>query len=368
MTDLRLALVGPMPPPEGGMANQCRQLALLLGAQYVAVEVIRSNAPYRPAWLGKLRLVRSQARLLPYLWALWRGIGKADIVHVFANSGWAWHLCAAPAIAISRLRRRPVIVNYRGGGAQEFLERAPFWVTRTLRSVDSLVVPSGFLHSVFATFGIESRIIPNIIDLQRFHPATGERNARAPHVIVTRNLEAIYDVGTAIRALERLRKQVPDAHLTIAGTGPELGELQRLVASLGLDRAVRFAGRIDNAAIAELYRAADAVLNPSLVDNMPVSVLEAFASGVPVVSTNVGGVPFIAQDGRNALLVPPKDPEACAAALCRVLTDSSLADRLVRAALEDAVSYSWDRVSVLWLAEYRRAATTVRPGHRTTPA
>jgi len=173
--------------------------------------------------------------------------------------------------------------------------------------------------------------------------------------VVTRNLEPIYDVETAIRALSLLRKRVPNVRMTIAGAGPELDKLQRAAASLDLEDAVRFAGRMDNAAIADLYRSADAMLNPSLVDNMPISVLEAFASGVPVVSTNVGGVPFIAQDGRNALLVPPSDPQACAAALERVLTDAVLAERLARAALEDAETYAWVRVKQLWLTEYQRA-------------
>jgi len=172
---------------------------------------------------------------------------------------------------------------------------------------------------------------------------------------VTRNLEPIYDVETAIRALSLLRKRVPNARMTIAGAGPELEKLQRVTASLELEGAVRLAGRMDNAAIADLYRSAGAMLNPSLVDNMPISVLEAFASGLPVVSTNVGGVPFIAQDGRNALLVPPSDPQACAAALERVLTDAALAERLARVALEDAETYAWVRVKELWLTEYRRA-------------
>ena len=336
------------------MANQCRQLATLLSAASLTVEIVRTNAPYRPSWIGRIKLLRAPARLVPYLLTLWRSVGRADVVHLFANSGWAWHLFAAPAIAVSRLRRRPIIVNYRGGGAAEFMEHAPSWVARTLKSVDSLVVPSGFLRSVFERYGIAARIIPNIIDLQRFHPATEKRGSRAPHIVVTRNLEAIYDVGTAIRALSLLRRQLPDARLTIAGSGPELASLQQLVASLHLGEAVRFAGRMDNAAIAELYRSADAMLNPSRVDNMPISVLEAFASAVPVVSTNVGGVPFIAQDGRNALLVPPASPEDCAAALLRVLTDAALASKLTRAALEDAASCSWDRVRGLWLSEYRR--------------
>ena len=336
------------------MANQCRQLAALLTSESITVQVIRTNAPYRPAWIGKVKLLRAPARLLPYVLALWSGIGRVDVVHLFANSGWAWHLFAAPAILISRIRRRPIIVNYRGGGAAEFMEHAPGWVARTLKSVDSLVVPSGFLHSVFGRFGISARIIPNIIDLQRFHPASEPRGARAPHIVVTRNLEGVYDVATAIRALSLLREHLPAARLTIAGTGPELPSLQQLVAALNLGEAVRFAGRMDNAAVADLYRSADAMLNPSLVDNMPISVLEAFASAIPVVSTNVGGVPFIAQDGRNALLVPPGSPQECARALSQVLTDSALAARLTRAALEDAAACSWARVSGMWLSEYRR--------------
>ena len=171
---------------------------------------------------------------------------------------------------------------------------------------------------------------------------------------------AVYDVETAIRALDLLRRQLPDARLTIAGAGPELDKLQRAVASLRLGDAVHFAGRMVNAAVAELYRSADAMLNPSLVDNMPISVLEAFASGVPVVSTNVGGVPFIAEHERNALLVPPSDPAACAAALGRVLQDAALADRLRRAALDDAAAYSCTRVRELWLAEYRRVQSQER--------
>jgi glycosyltransferase involved in cell wall biosynthesis len=343
-----------MPPPEGGMANQCRQLATLLESESVAVEVIRTNAPYRPVWIGGIRFLRAPARLVPYLLALWVGIGRADTVHLFANSGWAWHLFAAPAILVSRIRGRPIIVNYRGGGAAEFVERAPRRVLRALEAANSVVVPSGYLRDVFERFGVAARIIPNIIDLQRFHPGTRTRSAHAPHIVVTRNLEAIYDVETAVRALSLLRRRVPEARMTIAGTGPEREKLQRLVASLHLGEAVRFAGRMDNADVADLYRSADAMLNPSLVDNMPISVLEAFASGVPVVSTNVGGVPFIAQDERNALLVPPSDPPGCAAALERVLTDVALAHRLSREALEDATGYSWLRVRELWLAEYQR--------------
>jgi glycosyltransferase involved in cell wall biosynthesis len=361
---IRIALVGPLPPPEGGMANQCRQLAALLSKDAV-VEVVRTNAPYRPAWLGRIQVVRAFARLAPYLVHLWRAIGRADVVHVLANSGWNWHLVSAPAVVMSRWRRKPIIVNYRGGGAAEFMARAPKLVARTMARADALVVPSGFLQEVFDRHGLASRIVPNIIDLQRFHPAPAAPADRA-HIVVTRNLEAIYDNATAIRALALLRSRIPHARLTLAGVGPERERLQALAESLGLTAAVVFAGRLANDAIAALYREADCMLNPSLVDNMPISVLEAFASGLPVVSTNVGGVPFIARDEGNALLVPPQNPAACAAALERVLSDKALAAKLTRAGLTDVGAYAWENVRSLWLAEYERAVAQASRHHEPT--
>src|SRR5262249_34186992 len=112
---LRVMVVGPLPPPAGGMANQTRQLARLLAADDVAVSLVQTNAPYRPNWVAGLRGVRAGFRLVPYMGRLLRSCGRADVVHVMANSGRAWYLFAAPAIHLAALRGAPVVVNYRGG-------------------------------------------------------------------------------------------------------------------------------------------------------------------------------------------------------------------------------------------------------------
>jgi hypothetical protein len=96
------------------MANQCKQLLGLLEGEGAQVELVRTNAPYSPAFVGRVPVLRAFARLVPYLFALWRASGRSDVMHVLANSGWSWHLFSAPAIWIARLRGTPVIVNYRG--------------------------------------------------------------------------------------------------------------------------------------------------------------------------------------------------------------------------------------------------------------
>lgn len=353
---LRLGLVGPLPPPSGGMANQTRQLAQLLEQEGVLVDVVRFNAPYRPGWVASLRGIRALFRLCPYLVQLWVTAGRVDVFHVMANSGWAWHLCAAPAVWIAKLRGIPVVVNYRGGNAEEFFSRSFRFVEPTLRAADEVVVPSGFLEHVFGRFGIRVKVIPNIIDIGRFvrrQPLDATSDA-GPHVIVTRNLEAIYDVATAIRAVALLRDGYPRIRMTIAGEGPEREALEDLVHNLSLDGHVRFTGRLDNLGIESLYQKADVFVNPSLVDNMPISILEALASEVPVVSTRVGGVPFMVQDGKHAWLVPPADPEAMANAVREVLQDPSRARELIRAGRECAEQYAWSNVRPQWLGIYDR--------------
>lgn len=353
-----LCIVGPLPPPAGGMANQCEQLVRLLRKEGVAVELVRNNAPYKPEWAGRVPVLRAVFRLVPYLAALWSASGRVEVMHVLANSGWAWHLFAAPAVWIGRIRGVKVVVNYRGGNAASFFASAPRHVVATLRMASERVTPSGFLQRVFRHHGLDAVIVPNIIDLSRFCPAPPREFGDAPHLIVTRNLEPIYDIPTAIRAFARVRRAMPGAQLTVAGTGPELARLQALVSELGISAAVRFAGRIDNADIPRLYASADCMLNPSTVDNMPISILEAFASGVPVISTDAGGIPDMVEDGLSAQLVPVGDEARMAREALRVLGDRNLAGSMRTAGIEAATRYAWPAVRDQWLNLYRRLAAT----------
>lgn len=355
---LRVALVGPLPPPSGGMANQTKQLAKLLDGEGVEVEVVQVNPPYRPAWIERLRGVRAVFRLLPYLMRLWQSAGRADLIHVMANSGWAWHLFAAPAIWLGHWRGKAVVVNYRGGEAESFFQSQFRWVKPSLARASLVVVPSGFLREVFARRAVATVIVPNIIDLSRFSPAADRQ--RGCHMIVTRNLEDIYDIPTALQAFAVIRRGCPEATLTVAGSGPRRAELEALCARLGIADAVRFTGRLDNEHIAELYRSADLLLNPSLADNMPISLLEAMASGVPIVSTDVGGIPYLVETEKEALLVPPRQPEAMAKAALRILDDAGVAGRLRAAGLEVVRRYAWVEVREQLFEMYSKALT-IRP-------
>ena len=353
---LRLLLVGPLPPPSGGMANQTRQLKRLLEGEGVQVSLVQTNAPYQPAWVESLKGIRAGFRLLPYLYRLWRQAAAADVVHVMANSGLAWYLFAAPAIGIAKRRGKPVVVNYRGGLAREFLAKSSTRVKSSLRGT-RLVVPSEFLHEVFGSHGVEAQIIPNVVDTGTFKPAGGipQHDAQSPHVVIARNLETIYGIDLGLRAIALLRRDFPRLHASIAGSGPERASLEALARELGLADCVRFTGRLDVAGMVALYQSADLMLNPVRADNTPNSVLEALACGVPVVSTSVGGVPYLVAHRQTAMLAPAESADGLANAMTEVLRDPVLRRGLIDRGLARANACAWPVVRDQWLRAYRSA-------------
>ncbi|MCF6353713.1 MAG: glycosyltransferase family 4 protein [Candidatus Polarisedimenticolaceae bacterium] len=344
------------------MANQALQLSRLLESEGYTIHFVQVNAPYSPAWVGGIKGVRAVMRMFPYLWRLWVTAGKVDLFHIMANSGWSWHLFATPAVWIAALRDKPVIINYHGGEAGGFFQRSYRWVKPSLNKSRLIVVPSGFLQQMFTVYGHATRIIPNIIDLEKFYSIKKEKKSDQVHIIVTRNLEAIYDVATAIRAFALINKEYPDAKLSIAGEGPEKQALEILVEQLKIGKAVTFTGRLANEQMAELYRTADIMINPSLADNMPISILEALASEVAVVSTNVGGIPYLVEHEKTALLVEPGAHETMAEAICQLLGDDEKSQQMVKSGLEQVKEYSWQSVCERWMQAYHGVQNGLQKG------
>ena len=353
-SQLKVGLVGPLPPPSGGMANQMNQLKGLLEQEGVEVAVAQVNAPYKPMWVGKIKGIRALARMIPYLMILWKVTGKVDVLHVLANSGWSWHLFAAPAIRIARRRGTPVVINYRGGEAEVFFKKSFRQVKKTLKFASGVIVPSAYLQTVFDKWNWPTEVVPNIINLGRFSVSSKEKFIGPPRILVARNLEPIYDNSTAIRAFSLLLKDYPHAQLVVAGSGPERENLLQLVNSENLSNSVTFTGRVDNAQMAELFGQSTIMLNPSLADNMPNSVLESLASGVPVVSTNVGGIPYLVRHEETALLVEPGDYVGMAREMQRLIENKALRENLISNGAFLVRQFTWESVREKLFHTYER--------------
>jgi len=355
---IRVLLVGPSLRNLGGQAIQARRLLEAFGTLPDLTPSFLPIDPPLPGPLGllqRVRFVRTIVTELAYLASLVARIPRADVVHVFSASYFSFLLAPAPAILLARLFGKRVVLNYRSGEADDHLARWGWHVTPILRLAHAIVTPSGYLVEVFARHGLAAESVENFVDLDaipfrvRAHPA--------PRFLANRNFESLYNVACVVRAFAAIQQEVPAASLTLVGKGSQRADLQALAEALGL-REVTFTAAVPPEEMARLYGEAEVYLNAPNIDNMPNSVIEAFAAGLPVVSTAAGGIPFIVTDGVDGLLVPVGDSAALARAALRVLREPGLAERLTSAARARVVrTYSWDAVRVRWLALYRRLAT-----------
>jgi len=353
---LRVAIVAASLRILGGQAVQAERLLQgwrgdrRIDAWLVPIDPV----PPRPFdSLLRIKYVRTAVTQLWYWPLLLRELRRADVVHVFSASYSSFLLAPLPAVLVARLLGRPVVLNYHSGEAADHLRRSALARLVLRTSVDLNVVPSAFLRDVLGSFGIPARTVPNTIDLRQF--AYRVRDPLRPRLLSTRNFEPIYNVACLLRAFARIQRRHPEARLTLVGSGSQEAVLRGLAGELDL-RHVLFAGRVPPSAISEYYADADIYLQTPSVDNMPLSMLEAFASGLPVVSTGVGGVPAILTHGAHGLLASDDDDEAIAAHVMTLLESPSYARTLAAAARDTCVQYEWPRAREGWLAVYESVA------------
>jgi glycosyltransferase involved in cell wall biosynthesis len=194
-------------------------------------------------------------------------------------------------------------------------------------------------------------VIRNIVDTSCFDYR--QRSSIGPRLVSTRNLEPHYRVDLTIEAFALLRAKRPDATLTIAGTGSQEEWLRRRAA--GLDGSVRFVGRVEPEDMPSLLLSCDIFLNSSVVDNQPVSILEAFTAGLPVVTTPTGGIAEMVRNEKTGLLVLRQDPGAMVQAVMRLLDEPDLAQALARRARKEVEKHTWSHVREAWAAVYGEA-------------
>ena len=359
MAPLRVAFVAPSLGILGGQAVQAdRLLQAWQNDPDIHAWLVPVNPEFpRPLQFARrVKYLRTLVNELTYVPLLLRELAKADVVHVFSASYSSFLLAPLPAIVAARVLGRPVILNYRSGEAPDHLGHSAL-ARAVIAGVDKNVVPSRFLAEVFDGFGIRSTIVPNIVDLNTF--AFRERDPLRPHLVSTRNFEPLYNVATTIRAFKLVQEAWPDATLTLVGGGSQEADLRALTAELAL-RHVTFAGRMKPDHIATMYADNDIYIQSPNIDNMPTSILEAFASGLPVVATEAGGVPAILTHGTHGLLAPLADYETLAAHVLHLLEHPERARQLARAAFATCGACTWPAVREQWLAAYRSVAVARR--------
>ena len=349
---LRVLIVAASLDILGGQSVQAERLVRHLQSE-PSVQV--SFLPINPRLPGKLRklqsikYVRTVTTSILYIMNLLREVRKYDVIHIFSASYLSFLIAPTPAILISKLYGKKIALNYHSGEAEDHLQRWRRSTIPILNLTDAIVVPSDYLVRVFAKFGLEACAIFNIIELDRF--AFRERTQLRPLFLSNRNLEAHYGVDCVLRAFALIQQQVPEAVLTVVGNGSQRQALEGLQKELKLEHT-SFTGRVEHEEIYRQYSSNDVFLNASRIDNQPLSILEAFACGLPVVTTDAGGIPDIVTDGETGFVVGVDDYQALAERAMKLLDDHNIATTMAHKARTECAKYTWEVVCEQWLRLY----------------
>lgn len=368
---------GIWPPDVGGPAVHAPAVARFLHERGHAVTVV-TTAVVAPAseafpvrWVS--RGIPPGARHAAVAAQVSRAARAGDVVY-------ATSMVRRAAIGAA-LARRPLVVKLvadeayerarRSGAFDGSLEDFQVWRgdpqvqglrasrTASLRRAAHVFVPSAYLRSVALGWGLDQArvsVLPNPAPPVPSLPPRDDLRARLVEgsaflLAFAGRLTAQKDVDVALQAVAA----VPAVTFALLGDGPERTTLEARAGVLGLDTRVRFLGGGDREGVLRLFRAADASVLSSAWENFPHTVVESLAVGTPVVATAVGGVPEVVRDGENGLLVPPRDPQALAAAIRRLVDDPALRARLAAAAAPSVAPLAEERLLERVEAELERA-------------
>jgi len=294
---------------------------------------------------------RKRARILMLLdmvLTAWHRRAEYDVAQIDVFSGNAFVWAEAVCWALRRAHK-PYVLTLHGGNLPHFVQRHPHRVKRLLQSAAAVTAPSRYLQEQMAPYRGETVLLPNPLELGQYRFVA--RRRPASKLVWLRAFHTIYNPVLAVNVLARLARSHPAIALIMVGPDKDDGSLQAVQDAarfLGVSDRLTIQAGVPRADVPKWLQKGDIFLNTTNVDNAPVSVLEAQACGLCVVSTNVGGLPYLLDQEQDALLVPPQDPAAMALAVERILTEPRLAERLSRSARAKAEQHDWSVILPQW--------------------
>ena len=322
-----------------------------------------------------------------------------DVLHIHCCSGWGF-LPAVVGVTVGRHLDKRIVLTYHGGGGEKFFEKYPKLVKHYLLRTDTNIVLSGFLGKIFDQYQLPYTIIPNIIELDDSHYR--ERTEIKPHFICTRAHEPLYNIPCILRAFQKtlteiteksesirisqskLKKQSKisktsqselkelsehisltersessektlteksEVTLTLVGDGTQHETLMAMANEMGLKNVI-FTGRVDNSEIYRYLDQSDIFLSAPTVDNMPVSILEAMNAGLLVISSRVGGVPYMIDDGKTGLLFENNNHEELFQKMLWAIINQQQVKDMIRNAHKAVNTYRWENIKCKLLQTY----------------
>ena len=284
-------------------------------------------------------------RLLEMLWTTFCARNSTDFILIDTYSTLNFYY----AFLVSQLAKM-LNINYipilHGGDLPNRLAASPILCNAIFKHSYKNVAPSLYLKRAFEKHGYTAVCIPNTVPIEQY--VYQERNPIQPKILWVRAFKKLYNPTMAIAVLALVKKQFPSAQLCMVGPvhDASFSETKEVVSQLALTDSVEFTGVLSKPAWHKKATEFDVFINTTNFDNTPITVLEAMALGLPVVSTNVGGMPFLIENGIDGVLVNKENPAQMAAAIIDVITENK--QSLAQHARTKVERFGWQIVKEQW--------------------
>lgn len=285
-------------------------------------------------------------RMLDMIYTTIRYVNKVEyvLIDVYSTQNFWFAFIISQLCRVLRLK---YICKLHGGNLPIRIEKSPFFSRLVFNNAYSNLAPSKYLLEAFEKKHFNNlKYIPNTIDLKEYNYI--ERNGNFPRLLWVRSFSVIYNPNMAIKVFFLLKNEFPNAELCMVGPDKEnlIDECQELAKELQLD--VTFTGKLEKEEWINLSNNYNVFINTTHFDNTPVSVIEAMALGLSIVSTNVGGIPYLLKHKENALLVEDNDAIAMAEAIKQLVNDKELKKQMQINSRLLVEEFDWEKIKHQW--------------------
>ena len=332
---LRIALISPLTPSVGGMSVLAESLHKSLQQQKVEVVPINTNPAVKSIFSTGKYLSKIQQWFV-FLFNL-RRVANCKCAVVISSSGDYFYFKAISSLYICRLFKCKIIIDFVGGGLLHFPDKVKSRIFRKLMKFDHIIVPSTPFKDCFEKAGVPCTLFPHIVEVEKFSSEKGI--ITEPVFLSVKNLEEYSNIGSIIKAFALVKGQFPGARLLITGRGSQKKYLMNLVQEMNINN-VEFLENLKNDEMPGVYARASVFLHATRIESFGIAIVEALASGTPVISTNVGGIPDIIKNEINGYLIDYNDHETMASRSIYLLYNKSIYDKFVQEGLKTAQLYS----------------------------
>jgi len=286
-------------------------------------------------------------RLLDIVWTVLLHAKKVDYILIDTFSTSAFYF-AFISSQLARLFQTKYIPILHGGNLPSRLENSPKMSKMIFNNSFVNVAPSGYLLNAFEKKGYNTYVIPNTIDIQ-IYPFK-ERNLIEPKLLYVRAFAQIYNPNMALEVLKLVQEKYPKATLCMVGPDRDgtLQAFRKQMIKMNLEEHIKITGVLPKEEWHQLSKEYDVFINTTNIDNTPVSLLEAMALGLPIVSTNVGGIPYLVEEDKEGVLVAPNDAFAMASGIVKLLENSENTNRLSKIGRTKVEQMDWQVVKKEW--------------------